>query len=93
MRCERRCAKRASARLRTTLDEIRAEGVTSANGIAMRLNQREIATPRGGRWSARTVSDVLARLAADLVGVSRAKRDVGEGVTPVRQIAVGLGDL
>jgi hypothetical protein len=49
--------------LRATVDAIRAEGVVSANGIAARLNEREIATPRGGRWSARTVSDVLARLA------------------------------
>jgi DNA invertase Pin-like site-specific DNA recombinase len=49
--------------LRATIEAIRAEGVISANGIAGRLNEREIATPRGGRWSARTVSDVLARLA------------------------------
>jgi len=49
--------------LRATIEAIRAEGVVSANGIAGRLNEREIATPRGGRWSARTVSDVLARLA------------------------------
>jgi DNA invertase Pin-like site-specific DNA recombinase len=49
--------------LRSTFDAIRADGVVSANGIAERLNEREIATPRGGRWSARTVSDVLMRLA------------------------------
>ena len=38
--------------LRATIDAIRAEGVVSANGIAGRLNEREFATPRGGRWSA-----------------------------------------
>jgi hypothetical protein len=29
--------------------ERRAEGVTSANGIAKALNERDIATPRGGK--------------------------------------------
>jgi DNA invertase Pin-like site-specific DNA recombinase len=59
---KRRAIARAQG-LRATIDAIRAEGVVSANGIAGRLNEREIATPRGGRWSARTVSDVLTRLA------------------------------
>jgi DNA invertase Pin-like site-specific DNA recombinase len=55
-------AKERAEGLRATIEAIKAEGVTSANGLAARLNEREIATPRGGRWSARTVSDVLARL-------------------------------
>jgi DNA invertase Pin-like site-specific DNA recombinase len=58
---KRKATERAEG-LRATIDAVRAEGVTSANGIAGRLNEREIATPRGGRWSARTVTDVLARL-------------------------------
>jgi hypothetical protein len=33
-----------------------------ANAIAAALNERQIATARGGRWTARTVLDVLARL-------------------------------
>jgi DNA invertase Pin-like site-specific DNA recombinase len=45
-----------------TIEAIRAEGVTSANGIAAALSARDISTPRGGRWSARTVLNVLARL-------------------------------
>ena len=48
--------------LTATIKAIRAEGVTSANGIAAALSAREIATPRGGKWSARTVLNVLARL-------------------------------
>src|SRR5258708_5828091 len=32
------------------------------NSGRLDAGEREIATPRGGRWSARTVSDVLARL-------------------------------
>jgi DNA invertase Pin-like site-specific DNA recombinase len=43
---------------------IKAEGITSANGIANALNDRHIATPRGGKWTARSVINVLERLAA-----------------------------
>jgi DNA invertase Pin-like site-specific DNA recombinase len=43
---------------------IRAEGITSANGIANALNTRHIATPRGGQWTARSVLNVLNRLSA-----------------------------
>jgi len=49
--------------LRAIVNDIRTAGVTSANGIARALNEREIAARRGGRWTARTVLDVLARLA------------------------------
>ena len=48
--------------LAATMDAIKATGVTSANGIAAELNRAEIATPRGGRWTARSVLNVLARL-------------------------------
>ena len=43
---------------------IQAEGITSANAIAGALNARHIATPRGGRWTARSVLNVMSRLAA-----------------------------
>ena len=48
--------------LASTIAGIRAAGVTSANAIAAELNRQEIATPRGGKWSARSVLNVLARL-------------------------------
>jgi hypothetical protein len=48
--------------LRVTIASIEAEGVTSANGIARVLNERGIATPRGGQWSARSVLNVQGRL-------------------------------
>lgn len=48
--------------LSTTIESIRSEGVTSANGIAKALAARGIATPRGGRWTARAVLNTLARL-------------------------------
>jgi DNA invertase Pin-like site-specific DNA recombinase len=48
--------------LRSTIDSIKAVGVTSANAIAGELKVREIATPRGGQWTARSVLNVMARL-------------------------------
>jgi DNA invertase Pin-like site-specific DNA recombinase len=48
--------------LTSTIAAIRATGIVSANGIAAALNEREIATPRGGRWTARSVLNVLARI-------------------------------
>ena len=69
---ERRGAGAAQARvakaqerakgLRDTIAAIKAEGVTSANGIAHVLNERGIATPRDGRWSARSVLNLQGRL-------------------------------
>lgn len=41
---------------------LRERGVTSANGLAKALNEAHIATPRGGRWTARSVLNVMARL-------------------------------
>jgi DNA invertase Pin-like site-specific DNA recombinase len=48
--------------IRATVEDIRATGVTSANGIAAALNTRHIATARGGKWTARTVINMLERL-------------------------------
>jgi hypothetical protein len=36
--------------------------VTSANGLAKALNERHVATARGGTWTARSVFNVLKRL-------------------------------
>jgi DNA invertase Pin-like site-specific DNA recombinase len=54
--------ERASG-LAATIAAIRAEGVTSANGIAGALNAQHIDTPRGGKWTARSVLNVTARIA------------------------------
>ena len=48
--------------LAAPIEAIRGEGVTSANGIANALNERSIATPRGGKWTARRVLNLVARL-------------------------------
>jgi len=46
----------------TVIAAIRATGTTSLNGIATALNERTIRTPRGGRWHAKSVSNLLARI-------------------------------
>jgi DNA invertase Pin-like site-specific DNA recombinase len=48
--------------LADVIAELRAEGITSAYAMANALNERGVATARGGNWSARTVIDVLKRL-------------------------------
>lgn len=50
--------------LATTIREVRASGITSANGIAKALNDQHIMTPRGGKWTARSVLNVTQRLEA-----------------------------
>ncbi len=55
-------AKARAEAVRETIAAIRATGVTSANGIAKALNDRHVATARGGLWTARSVINVLDRL-------------------------------
>ena len=45
-----------AGRLAPILRELEAEGIVSANAKARALNQRQVLTPRGGRWTARAVS-------------------------------------
>jgi len=44
------------------LEELRTQGITTANGIAKALNHQGVATARGGQWTARSVLNVLERL-------------------------------
>lgn len=55
-------AQERAQRLASTIASIKAEGIKSANAIAAELNERGIATARGGKWTARSVLNVLARL-------------------------------
>ena len=48
--------------LASTIDALKAEGIVSANAIAGALNARGYATPRNGRWTARSVLNLTARL-------------------------------
>jgi DNA invertase Pin-like site-specific DNA recombinase len=55
----RKKAKSRTADLLPVINAIRAEGITSATGIAKALNEREIPTTRGGRWQAVQVQRIL----------------------------------
>jgi hypothetical protein len=57
----RSVAQQRAEGLRATIEAIQAKGITAANAIAQALNEQEIATARGARWSARTVLDVMQR--------------------------------
>ena len=46
------------------LAELRAEGIVSANAQAKALNERQVLTPRGGRWTARSVINAAERSAS-----------------------------
>lgn len=55
-------ARERAERLRRIITELRSSGVTSANGLAKALNERHVATARGGAWTARSVLNVMERL-------------------------------
>jgi hypothetical protein len=48
--------------------EIQSSGTTSHRGIARSLNARDVATARGGQWTAVQVGSILRRIVADLRG-------------------------
>ena len=43
------------------IDQVKAQGVTSYNGIAKALNGRGVRTARGGTWQAATVRNIMLR--------------------------------
>ena len=45
-----------------TIAALEREGITSSNAMAKALNERGVATPRGGRWAASTVINLRRRL-------------------------------
>jgi DNA invertase Pin-like site-specific DNA recombinase len=58
----KRKAQEQAMNLRSILDDIRAQGITSIRKIAEELNRRSVLTPRGGEWRSTTVVRLLARL-------------------------------
>jgi DNA invertase Pin-like site-specific DNA recombinase len=55
-------AQERAKMLSGVLEDLRAQGITSANAMAKAFNSQGIATARGGRWTARSVLNVLERL-------------------------------
>jgi DNA invertase Pin-like site-specific DNA recombinase len=54
-------ADRAASNVLPIIAEIRRSGATTLRAIAGALNARGVPTPRGGRWHAMSVRNVLAR--------------------------------
>ena len=63
----RRCARpgptNGRSGCRASSSNLRQQGIVSANATAQALNERGIPTARGGKWTARSVINVRARLA------------------------------
>lgn len=57
-------ADRRAGDLSRTVRELQARGITSFAGIAAALNADHIETPRGGKWHASSVRNLMARLGA-----------------------------
>jgi DNA invertase Pin-like site-specific DNA recombinase len=57
----RALADRHAANVLPIIRQMQRAGATSLHQIAEALNARGISTPRGGRWYAKSVSNVLAR--------------------------------
>jgi DNA invertase Pin-like site-specific DNA recombinase len=51
-----------ASRIAPVLAKLKAEGVTTANGLARALNERSVPAPRGGTWTARSVLNIASRL-------------------------------
>lgn len=56
-------ASQFAANVTPTIREIQAAGYTSRNAIAGQLNDRKVATARGGQWTHVQVGQILARAA------------------------------
>jgi DNA invertase Pin-like site-specific DNA recombinase len=55
-------AEYRAANLRSIVDDLRAQGITTVRAIADTLNERGILTPRGGSWHPTSAARLLARL-------------------------------
>jgi len=56
-------ARQRAMELEPVITELKGEGLSLA-GVARELNERKVATPRGGRWDHSSVRNVLNRLEA-----------------------------
>jgi DNA invertase Pin-like site-specific DNA recombinase len=52
-------ARRFAANIRPIIEEIQRAGVTSLNAIAAKLNERNVRTARGGKWTHMQVGAIL----------------------------------
>jgi DNA invertase Pin-like site-specific DNA recombinase len=57
-------AEDRAANLRSIVDDLRSQGITSVRTIAAQLNERGILTPRGGSWHPTSAARLQSRLQA-----------------------------
>jgi short subunit dehydrogenase-like uncharacterized protein len=57
-------AEQRAAHLRTIVNDLQSQGITSVRAIAFQLNERGILTPRGGAWHPTSAARLLSRLQA-----------------------------
>jgi DNA invertase Pin-like site-specific DNA recombinase len=62
LRAIRANADRHAQRLSPVVEDIRQSGLVSLGAIAAELNERGMLTPRGGKWHASSVRNLLLRL-------------------------------
>jgi DNA invertase Pin-like site-specific DNA recombinase len=55
-------AERRAATLRSIVDDLRSQGITTVRAIASALSERGVLTPRGGAWHPTSAARLLARL-------------------------------
>jgi DNA invertase Pin-like site-specific DNA recombinase len=58
----RSAAADRAEQMRPVINDLRTGGVTSLGGMASALNEGGFVTPRGGKWHASSVRNLLARL-------------------------------
>lgn len=58
-------ADQFAANVLPVIEQVRAQGASSNNAIAARLNERGVKTANGGKWTHVQVGNVLARTATD----------------------------
>ena len=61
-------ADRHANNLRSVLDSLGAEGITSLGAVAAQLNERGMLTPRGRRWYRSSVRNLVKRLSPTVLG-------------------------
>jgi DNA invertase Pin-like site-specific DNA recombinase len=52
-------ARRFAENVRPVIEEIMRSGITSLNGIAVKLNERNVPSSRGGKWTHMQVGQIL----------------------------------
>ncbi|WP_394729062.1 recombinase family protein [Altererythrobacter sp. GH1-8] len=56
-------AQERAEELRSVIEDLNAKGISSFTGLAKAMNEGGFVTPRGGKWHASSVKNLLGRLA------------------------------